>query len=182
MKPLGAIAVGLVLVFVDLRLNSFDIVPDTLGWVIAAIAVARLRGRHGSFSVAFAFAVAAAATSLVALAIPATPGTGIAVVEQLADLGFAFSLCTGLMAIAISHDPATARSANTIRWLDVATTAVAAPLMFLAARSFPNSVPLGVDAGALTPIIVVLIVVGLGVRLWTLVLLWSRQDREYAAP
>jgi len=59
MRPLTFVAVGLVLVAVDIRTEHLDVLPDTLGWALVAFGAWRL-----SLTVP---AIAAAATALVTL-------------------------------------------------------------------------------------------------------------------
>ncbi len=45
-KSLSLIFWGLLLVFVDLRLDAFDVLPDVVGYVLAAIGAGRLSARR----------------------------------------------------------------------------------------------------------------------------------------
>jgi uncharacterized membrane protein len=46
-RALGILIVGMLLVFVDLRVDGFDLLPDVVGWGLAAFALGRCRDAHG---------------------------------------------------------------------------------------------------------------------------------------
>jgi hypothetical protein len=125
MKPLRAIAMGLVVIVLAARISGFDAVPDPLGWVLVAIGVAALRldvARRGTL---LGLAALAGAVSVV-LWFPAVrsgldaadPSLTWAV--SLPEVAFVALLCHTLAGLAGGDraDPGAAR------WLGAARTAV----------------------------------------------------------
>jgi hypothetical protein len=45
-RALGLLLAGMLLVFVDLRINGFDLLPDMAGWVLAVVTLGRCRDAH----------------------------------------------------------------------------------------------------------------------------------------
>jgi hypothetical protein len=45
-RALGLLLPGMLLVFLDLRSNGFDLLPDVAGWVLAVVALGRCRDAH----------------------------------------------------------------------------------------------------------------------------------------
>jgi hypothetical protein len=165
MTPLGAVVGGLVLVFVDLRLEGLDVVPDVLGWLLVLVGVSRLAGSHAGF------AVAAGAAALGFLQswgqLTAEPTELLQGLEAVAQTVLVFATCTGLRGVVA--DQRTRRTADLVRWWDVGLTA----LVVLVLAGFS----VGLDGGAATPLLVLVIVAGVVVFLWFLVLLWANRDR-----
>lgn len=113
LKPLAALAWGMLIVVFDLRVSELDLLPDPLGWLLAAVAVRKLAGLHRGYVVA---AVACAVAVLPSL--PSWAGVQhplIAVADAVAMSVVVFATCTALMATA----PARRDAANAIRWLDL---------------------------------------------------------------
>ena len=70
MNPLGTVALGLLLVLLDLRIGGFDVLADVVGWVVAASGLARLTELDRRFGGARAAAVASGVLSLADLVQP----------------------------------------------------------------------------------------------------------------
>jgi len=64
MTPLGAVALGLVLALLDLRISGFDLLPDVVGWVVAVNGLSRLSRLDGRFGPALRWALLTAVLSL----------------------------------------------------------------------------------------------------------------------
>ena len=79
MTPIGAVAAGLLLVLLDLRLSGFDVLPDVLGWLVAVRGLGRLVRLDPSFWLTRACAGVASVLSLTDLVHPqrtTTDGVG----------------------------------------------------------------------------------------------------------
>ena len=114
MDNLRWVGIGLIVVFVDLRFNGADFVSDSVGWVVAAVALFSLAPLHRLFGVS----AAAAVVGLFSWA--ADPWLGVdqepaSVAEILAQTVIVFATCTALMELV----PDKRDSANLIRWLDL---------------------------------------------------------------
>jgi hypothetical protein len=165
MTPLGAVVGGLVLVFVDLRFDGLDVVPDVLGWLAVLVGLVRLAGSHPGF------AVAAAASALGFLQswgqVAVEPGELLRGLETVAQTVLVFAVCTGLRGVV--PDERTRVTADRIRWIDLGLTLLV--VLALAVLS------LGTYDGAATSLLVLVIVLAIGVYLWFLVLLWGNRER-----
>jgi hypothetical protein len=164
MDNLRYVALGLIVVAVDLRFEGIDFLTDALGWVVAGASLAGLAQLHAGFRVA-AFACLA---GLVAWA--GDPWLGIdqditSSVEYVAQTVVAFAVCTALMSVV----PKRRRTADLIRWWDLALSIFIAVLA--AALDGETSV---------TPLVLLLIVPVVWVFVAFLVLLF-RCAREQPA-
>lgn len=115
MDSLRTVAVGLIIVAVDLRFNGADIITDGIGWLVAFVGLLGLAKLHGGFQMALV------ATAVGGLAWAGDPWLGVD--RDLASWGelaaqtvVVFAMCTALMSLV----PAKSESANTIRWADLA--------------------------------------------------------------
>lgn len=70
MTPLGRIALGLLLVLLDLRVQGLDVVPDVVGWVLVVLGLSQLVARCPALAPCRAAAVVAGALSLADLVHP----------------------------------------------------------------------------------------------------------------
>ena len=165
LRPLATAATGLILVLVDVRIQGFDVVPDPIGWVMAAWALGSVATVHRGFRVAGIAAWLAV--------IPSLPDwfTGesylIAISIAVALLVVEFAACTAVMAVS----PARAPSASAIRWLALGLSA-ALPLAIAGASVEP-----GVGLIAL-----VIILADLAVAVWFLVMLYGVAKESPAMP
>lgn len=165
LRPLSSAATGLLLVLIDVRLEGFDVIPDPIGWVVAALALTSLERLHRGFSVA---GLAAWCGLLVSL--PDWVGVEhplISIATALALLVVEVATCTAL----ISTSPERASSAAAIRRLTVVLSGVLA-LAILAADAEP-----GVGVLALT-----VAVLGFGVAVWFLVTLYGAAKQLPGSP
>ncbi|MEU4703566.1 hypothetical protein [Nonomuraea dietziae] len=142
MRPYKSVALGLLIVALDLRLNGFDLLMDVIGWVVVVAALGRVG--HPAFHGARVAAVAAAVVSVTELMpLPSSLTLMLGLAEVLA----VWMIATGIM---VSHqDPRTAQVFGLLRWATVA----AAGCGWLAA--FTGAWPLAFA--------------GLAVRLWLIV-------------
>ena len=170
MPPLGKVAIGLLLVIVDFRIESFDLVPDVVGWLLVLAGLVPLSRRSGGFGAA---TLAAGLGLLVALVgLVAEPGPAFAALGGLTETVVVFGVCTGVMALVA--EPSVQRTANRIRWADLAITLVGTGGI------------LAIDgAGTLDGaegLLLVLVPVALAVVVWFLVFVWSLRDRPELVP
>ena len=120
MGELRWVGIGLLVVFVDLRLNGVDFVTDSVGWVVAAAGLFSLRRWHTLFGISGAAAVVGF------LAWAADPWLGVdqgtaSVVEGIAQTVVVFATCTALMDLV----PERRSTADLIRWWDLGLGVVA---------------------------------------------------------
>ena len=123
MDNLRWVAIGLIVVAIDLRFNGADIVTDGVGWLVALVGLLALTKLHGGFRVA---AVAAAVGGVAWAGDP-----WLHLDQDLASWGeiaaqtvVVFAMCTALMDLV----PEKRESANQIRWADLALGLLAALL------------------------------------------------------
>lgn len=162
MTPLGAVVLGTVLVMLDLRIETFDLVPDPLGWGLLVWACVRLRGAHP----AFGWAVAATVVGLL-VSLPGQVGelpTPLGLLGVAAETAVVFAVCTGIHARSVN--PARARQAGTIRWWNLALAALAVLLGAVLSEQDTD----------LAPLVLLAVVVALGVHVWYLVVAWAVRD------
>jgi hypothetical protein len=150
------LGIGLIVVAVDLRFNGIDIATDAVGWLVALGSLLSLGKRH------LGFRVSGIAAGIGLAAWAADPWLGVdrelaELVELVAQTTIVFATCTALMALV----PAKASSANLIRWLDLGIGVVA--LLAIAALR---------DSAAAAALVIPLVVVGLGVFVAFLVLVF----------
>ncbi len=140
LRRLGTAATGLIIVLLDFRIQGVDLIPDPIGWVMAALALCSLRPLHGSFYVA-----GVAAWLAVIPALPEWVGVEGSLITVLTDLALVVvevATCTALMTVS----PARGTTAYTIRWLSVALSATSA-LALLATSVEPSALILAVVIG-----------------------------------
>jgi hypothetical protein len=166
MPPLGKLVVGLLLVIADFRIDGFDVVPDVIGWLVVLAGLLPLAGRSRGFAAAGAAAAVGVLLALPQLVAPPGPLPGF--LEGVAETVMVFGTCTGV--IALVTDPRVRRTANTIRWADLAVFAVGTVLGLGADGSLTV-------AGATAGLLLVLVVVTLGIVVWFLVFVWSQRHR-----
>lgn len=126
LAPLRTVALALLLVLVDLRFDGFDVLPDPVGWAVAAVVLGRVAGLHRAFAVATAAAVVCLVVSV--------PGTFtdrlglLGAADTAATTVFVFAVCTAVRALV----PSEAVSAGQLRWADLGLTAALVVLLLLA--------------------------------------------------
>lgn len=175
MRPLVLVALGLVLVALDLRIGGLDLLPDPLGWVVAAVGAGLLRDRHVGFLVA---AVACAAGVLLSLPDMAVEGAGRAgrtgapsagaedAVVVLLQTVVLFSTCTAISRIL--PDTGVGRVAGVLRWVDLALTAAVQVLVVLLVSGTGARV-LRAPSGGPDPVTALVVLLGAGVLVGALV-------------
>ncbi|WP_460808868.1 hypothetical protein [Nocardioides salsibiostraticola] len=132
MRPLTMAATGLLMVLVDLNIGSIDLVPDPVGWVLAAVALTSLHPVHRGFYVAGLAAWVAVVPSAVEWL--GIGGGTVTVMTTVALFVVEVATCTALMAVRRDRE----WSASTIRWLTV-VLGVALGLALIAASMEPNA-------------------------------------------
>lgn len=170
LRPLRLAGWGMLLVFLDFEFNGLDLIPDPIGWVMAASATSSLAAHSVAGSRMFGFASVAAVAALLT-SLPEWVGVTDAAIIGLGAIvntSFVFATCTAIMVAA----PPQRVAANVIRWLDLALTAAFVVGMPMA--DGPQEVT--ADARAL-----VVLVVGLAVFVWFIVLLF-RTAKLYGEP
>ena len=167
MSPLGKVVIGFVLVIVDFRIDTFDLVPDVVGWVVVLSGLMALAGRSRGFTVAAAAAGTALLLALVDLV--AEPGTVLGMLGTVTATAVVFGTCTGVRALVA--DPSVRRTADRIRWADLVLTGIAIALGLAAGGE-----EVSVQGAAVGPLLV-LVLVALAVVVWFLVFLWSLRHR-----
>lgn len=129
MTPLARLAWGLILVAVDLRINhGIDLVPDPLGWWLAAVALVDLSDHHRAFVLAARLALVAALLSVPDFIAPG--GSVLVLGGGVLVLAVAVATLTG---IAETASAALAERARAIRAWTVGLTALLALTLALAA-------------------------------------------------
>lgn len=145
MKSLYKIAIGLVLVILDVTVNGFDVIPDVIGWLFVLVGLGderrRLPGANGLLS------VAGVATGVALLL--SVPGlmpddeASILWMLSLPQLVFSFLLCTAL-ATYLPRDAIPTRRFAGLRWVYVFIAV--APVLIFGAGLAPVAVPTAITA------------------------------------
>ena len=158
MKSLALLAWGQILVFIDFRIDGFDLIPDPLGWGMCAAAAASLSSLHRGYVYAGWASLIGVVVSLPDWVDPEAASGALGVVMLVVSTALVFATCTAIMATA----PSRAGTARAIRASDLLLTAVLV-LVTLLTLGEPDAAPL-------------IFVVGLGVLgvyIWFLVLLFG---------
>ena len=113
LRPSTMAATGLLLVLIDVNIGSFDLVPDPVGWTLAAVALSSLRPVHRGFYVAGL----AAWVALVPSAVEWLGIGGGTVTAMTAVALFVVEVATCTAIVAVRRDREW--SASTIRWLTI---------------------------------------------------------------
>ena len=162
--PLGRTVWGYLLAVLDFRINGFDLLPDPLGWAIAAIGLSALSARAQALRLAMVLAAIEAVVSLPLVVTDRIPPL-LASLDTLLQTGFVFAVCTGLITL-LPHRPDRAGAANVIRWLDLGLTLMILPIGLVADRSTGALAATGAFA-------IVLVLVAFAVGVWFVVLLFQ---------
>ena len=172
--PLGKTVGGFLLAALDFRINGLDLLPDPLGWAIAAIGLSALSARSPALRVAMILAAIEAVVSLPLVVTDEIPPL-LSSLDTLLQTGFVFAVCTGLIAL-LPHRPDRAGTANIIRWLDLGLTVLIVPVAMTAGSSPEGLARVG-------PFAIVLVLVGLAVAAWFVVLHFQvRRDPAVGGP
>lgn len=159
MKPLGIVMWGLVIVFVDVRIDGLDLAFDPVGWVMCASGLYELRRLSSWFSFASLVAVAGVLVSCVAMVSTLSPLLELG--GSLLDPTITFAICTGIIETC-RHAPSAVAAASAIRWITVAL-AGALCVLWLDPTAF---------GGLLIPTVLVAVATGI----WFLVTLYQVQQ------
>lgn len=141
MPPLRLAAIGLILVLAEIRLGSFMLSLDLIGWVLVAMGMNQLIDLGSWFVWARNLAIAALALELVLFISPLALITVVAAVGlRLVVLAFVYCLCTALLQRLGKRDKGFGVTLQVVR--------VAVPLVTLLAAAFtvlpaPDAVPVG---------------------------------------
>lgn len=160
MTPMGRVGLGLVVVFVDIRIGSFDLVADPIGWLLVLAGLAPLLARHPGIQTA----AVAAGVGLVlsAFQVLAEPPDVLGLVQSVAETAVVFSLCTALMVLLLRETDR--RQAGIIRLLDLGLLG-AAVAFYLLGPEEPT------DPGAWAVPVVLLVIAAITMVVWFVVLL-----------
>lgn len=159
---------GLVLVFLDFRINRFDLLPDALGWALAAHGALRLTPLSTRFFTAGCLGWMLAVIELVSIVAANAP---LAYVAMAISCCFMWTFLGGVLDTAtISQRPELARSAGTLRIWYVAIVGSGALLGMILHDS--NSEPASASTLA-----IVLVVAGL-INMVMILRLVHRAGRE----
>jgi len=188
----GLLVAGLLLAWVDVRVDAIDVLPDVLGCVLVVVALGRLQPVLPRLRTARAVAVVAAVLSLVDLVHgpPTTTTTSDGYTTSISTTGVPEVLVSGLsalgtLALAVSvallcsvvAQAATARGelplARRFRLLarGIALTEGVLTLLGLAVLVVTGDTER--DAGVFAPLVVLLVVAGLAFSVWVLLSLWQ---------
>lgn len=94
---------GWVLVFFHIKVSGFDLLPDTIGYILVAIACARLEDLHRAFAPVRWLAIMLSLVSLVMVLVPPDVQAlwaWVAILMQMATMAW---FCTSIATAAIEH-------------------------------------------------------------------------------
>ena len=160
---MALVAWGSLVVFVDLKINGFDLIIDFVGWLMCLHRTRRVQRlqpvvRYARFGALFGALVSV--PELVA----ADTGLVGAIVLSVASLMLVFGTCTGIMESV--RNMKVESTANTIRWL---TLAVYGLLLVILASGGPGF-------GTGVPELLLLVIPALALTVWFIVFLFRVQD------
>ena len=170
MKPLQAVAMGLVIVALVAKVNGFDLLPDPLGWALVVYGVGLLPALPWAGTVRFLCWLALAVSVLLWL-----PAVTDAIADADASLEWAASLpqiaAVGTLCAALARTAGEQGDRKARDWLRTACTLVVltglVPVVALAAE--PSAIGAMIALGLVTIVIVI-------------VLLFAYSSRPWAAP
>lgn len=167
--PLRVLVGGVLLVFLDLRVEEVDLLPDLVGVAFATIALLRVRRHSRWVDLALLGMLALLPGAVVGLTSREVP----APVELLTTLGqtaLVFGTCSALVAGAV--DAGLRRSADRVRWIDLALTIPA-----LGFHAFGPAEKTPVHGAGWMVLMSLAALVVLTVAAWWLLLMWrTRHD------
>lgn len=151
------VAVGLLVVFIDIRIDTFDLVSDAIGWLLVAVGARQLVPRHVAYG--WVLIVAAVAAAL-ALPFDLAGGGGLASLVE-----FATTLCVVLLLCAAGA--ATAQPGRRPSFRRVAVVTVVASCLLVLGIALAR-------AGSSGQLVAGVAVLGdLVAYLWLIGLLWA---------
>ena len=174
MPSLAKVAWGLILVFVDLRFDGFDVVPDLVGWILVLAGITPLSKLSGWFAVAFWAGAAGLLAAVVQLLEP-TNAVG-AILEGSAQMMVCVGITTAVIAMLPDED--LVRRARMVRGWSVGLGLLGIAAVVLGPRERVE-----VDR-ALVPLLLVVVVAALALMVVWLRLLFAlaRHDPTPADP
>jgi hypothetical protein len=175
---MARLALGLAVVWLNFYVGGVDVLPNPVGWAVAALALRQVSDRHQMLWVATRLAAAAGVVSMVTWVpvwgAPPHPPAPLVVIEALLGVAVVVTVCTAFVAVLAGPDPSGARQANVIRWLDPALSVGA--LALTGAVAIQGAAVSDAATGPVTVLAVLLVATGLAVRVWFLVLVVRRGD------
>lgn len=147
MTALQAIAMGLVMVILDVRVERWDLIADPLGWGLVILGLTRMRGPVPRGTL-LGLAAVAGVISFVSVdgALLESLDPSMAWLISLMELAFDITLATVVADVLADSRPDLARRLRTLRWFFVA--AAIAPVMIF-----------GADIGVLLVPVAILVIV-----------------------
>ena len=115
---------GLLVVVIDISINGFDVLADSVGYLIIAAGCRGLAGHSPGFSTAGTLAFVLAVLSLIGFAVPGEIAAGQGVATSVVNCVFFWQLLGGIAEFAIRRDrPDRAKRAENLRIAYVAIIA-----------------------------------------------------------
>lgn len=190
--PLAAlriVVIGILLVAVDLNIESFDLLPDPVGYLLVALALGRVAHLHRAFGWARLAALVGVATSTVGLFLRRVDEDGTVAehpatltADTVLEIVVVVALCTAL--IALCHNPRVTTPARTLRVALPAASVVGSvltlalvPVEGTTITTEPDSTLAMGFAALVGAVAVVLVLATIVLAIWFLVLL-LRASRE----
>jgi hypothetical protein len=166
--PLQKVAMGLVIVLLDVPFHGYDAIPDPLGWVLVVVGVLQIRELlRGSGTL-----LAVAGLSLVVSLVVYLPQVGAHLSPSMGwllsvpQLAFTFLLCADLARTGAGADAPEAGRFRVMRW--VFLVVAAAPTLALGAHLDRLVVPIATLA-VLATVYLVYLLFKVSQRTWTTV-------------
>jgi hypothetical protein len=130
---IGFIFWGLLLVILDLNINQFDILPDFIGYILAAVGAGGLIGISGQFVIARNSCWALVALSILVMVVREPLGLFLGIIHLILNCVMMWFLLGGFMDLSISYKrPDLAVKASNRRNIYIVLMCIATLISFLA--------------------------------------------------
>jgi hypothetical protein len=167
--PLRLLVGGALLVFLDVRVDEVDLLPDLVGVPLVVVALLRVRRLSRWVDLALAGAIAMAPEAVADL-VGDEDATLVGMLSTLGETALVFGTCSALVVGAL--DGGLRRSADRVRWIDLALAVPALGFLVLG----PGE-PTPVE-GEWAALMVVGALVVFAVAAWWLTLMWRATDAD----
>jgi hypothetical protein len=176
MSPFGKLFWGFLIVFVDIRINGFDLLIDLVGYVLVVLGLGELARRNQNFNRARPYATVLLVLSALDLftrtptgnsrlddGLFGSPGLAIAFAVALAfvNLMLVYLVCRGIGEMARQASATDLADLSQTRWFFFLATYVASTLLIVGAFASPESLLSLVVVSVIASLVAAILILGL---------------------